>query len=86
MASLAPLVRIVLCPIIEDNNYFNIEKFEEKATWYKWIGRAQEKVSVDEIRRSFLYECLVFCFYNYFGVKTPEKRLSFQACSNVVIE
>lgn len=69
-----------------DNNYYSIDKFEEKATRYKWIGRANEGVSLEKLRKNFLYEVLVFCYYNYFGIKTPEKRLSFQACSNVVID
>ena len=28
-------------------------------------------------------EALVFSVYNYYGIKTPEKRMSFQSCSNV---
>lgn len=27
---------------------------------------------------------LVFCYYNCFGIKTPQKRLSLQSCSNVI--
>ena len=42
------------------------------------------KENVEELRRSFTLEMLVFCFYNYFGIKTPDKRLSLQSCSNVI--
>ena len=31
-----------------------------------------------------LVECLVFSVYNHFGIKTPERRLSYQKCANVV--
>lgn len=31
-------------------------------------------------------ECLVFSVYNYYGIKTPSRRVSFQSCSNVVGE
>lgn len=27
---------------------------------------------------------MLFSVYNYYGIKTPEKRLSYQQCANVV--
>lgn len=71
---------------ILDNNYYSIDRFEEKATRYKWIGRADEKLSVYQVIKKFMLECLVFCYYDFFHVKISEKRLSYQATSNVISE
>ena len=37
-----------------DNKYYSIDKFEEKATKYKWIGRANLHDNVDDLRRKLL--------------------------------
>ena len=86
--------------IHDEISFYSVDKFEERATKYKWIGRAGImetvdkpnnpqattiiKENVEELRKAFSLELLVFCFYNHFGIKTPDKRLSLQSCSNVI--
>jgi len=67
-----------------DNEYYSIDRFEEKATKYKWVGRSNVNDQPDDLKKKMFLECMVFAVYNYFGIKTPDKRLSFQTCSNVV--
>jgi hypothetical protein len=69
--------------IIDNEEYYSVDRFEEKTSKYKWIGRAKLSDSPEEIKRKMFLECLVFSVYNYYGIKTPEKRLTFQMCSNV---
>jgi hypothetical protein len=37
-----------------------------------------------EIKEKLLIESMVFAVYNFFGIKTPEKRLAFVQCANVM--
>ena len=37
-----------------DNKFYSIDKFEEKATRYKWIGRASLNQNIDDLRRKIL--------------------------------
>ena len=56
---------------IVDNKYFSIDRFEEKSTRYKWIGRASLEDKTEDLRKQFFLECLVFSVYSYYGIKTP---------------
>ena len=69
--------------ILDQEDYYSIDRFEEKSSKYKWIGRAKLSDNPDSIKKKVFVESLVFSVYNYYGIKTPEKRLSFQQCSNV---
>ena len=37
-----------------NNNYYSIDKFEEKATKYKWIGRGALNANIDDLRKKLL--------------------------------
>ena len=72
--------------ILDTDDTYSIDRFEEKSSKYKWIGRANLTDSPEELKMKLFTQCLVFSVYNYYGIKTPQKRLSYQMCSNVVGE
>ena len=56
---------------IVDNESYSIDRFEEKATKYKWVGRAGISDNVEDMKKKLFLECLAFSVYNFFGIKTP---------------
>jgi hypothetical protein len=69
-----------------DSECYSIDRFEERATKYKWVGRANLSDGEEDLKKRLFVEALVFSVYNYYGIKTPARRLSFQSCANVVGE
>ena len=57
--------------IIDNEDSYSIDRFEEKSSKYKWIGRARIEDAPQDIKKKVLVEALVFSVYNYYGIKTP---------------